>query len=270
MAKASDRRAAREDLKRIIEFCRSIEEKGLNPFLVNVDDLIAVIRRYFPNLRDPDDLSLDAEALNRIASVIKLQSDWVKRRASSLYRDPFLIEEKLRSLPLEKLSETFLKAWHPIVELEQITTGSLERAVKYWRDLAPLDERWKRESLLETRMETTTREDLIRQGLLRDEAFISEIESLWKELRELVEADGRIEYWDFIGADSYRETVRRAYLTSFLITYGYASLEYNPLEEKILLRPNDKPISKMKVQPYSFPISISYERWRERKERRGG
>ncbi|RLI40834.1 hypothetical protein DRO64_08405, partial [Candidatus Bathyarchaeota archaeon] len=125
MAKASDRRAAREDLKRIIEFCRSIEEKGLNPFLVNIDDLIAVIRRYFPNLRDPDDLSLDAEALNRIASVIKLQSDWVKRRASSLYRDPFLIEEKLRSLPLERLSEAFLKAWHPIVELEQITTGSL-------------------------------------------------------------------------------------------------------------------------------------------------
>ncbi|KYH42480.1 MAG: hypothetical protein AYL33_002510 [Candidatus Bathyarchaeota archaeon B63] len=268
--KAHRRRLARQELTRIIEFLRSVENKGLNPFLVDVEDLITVIRECFPRLKNPDELSLDAEALNRVASIIKMQSEWVKRRASSLYRDPFLIEEKLRSLPIRELAEIFLKAWRPIIELEQITIGSLRNAMRYWSSLAPLSERWREEALLSREAGVLSREDLLRQGLLRDEAFLSEIERLWGELKEAADGDGRVDYWDFIGAESYGETVRRAYLTSFLITYGYAALEIHPLEERIFLRPNESPTSKAEAQPYSFPIPVSYERWREWRERRGG
>jgi hypothetical protein len=269
MSGRSQRKLARQDLMRIIEFCRSVENKGLNPFLVDVEDLIAVIRKCFPRLKNPDELSLDAEALNRVASIIKMQSEWVKRRATSLYRDPFLIEEKLRTLPAKELAEIFLKAWHPIIELEQITIGSLKNAMKYWRELAPLSERWREEALLRREAGVLSRGDLIKQGFLRDEAFLSEIERLWAELKEKAGRDGRVDYWDFIGAESYRETIRRAYLTSFLITYGYARLEVQPLEERIFLRPNEAPVSKTEAQPYSFPIPVSYERWREWRERRG-
>ena len=262
-------RIAREELRRIIEFCRVVENRGLNPFTVNVNDLIAVIRSYFPSLEDPEDLSLDAEALNRIASIIKMQSEWVKRRATSLYRDPFLIEEKLRRLSMQDLAKVFLKTWHPIVELEQVTIGSLRMAMDYWESLAPLSERWSEEELLKVMTERTTREDLVRQGILRDEAFLSEIEKMWKELKEAVRSEGRMDYWDFIGAESYEETIRRAYLTSFLVTYGYASLEIQPLEEKIFIKPNEKPIPKTSSQPVSFPIPVDYERWRKWRERRG-
>jgi len=267
MSGKHSRRLVREELRRIIELCRAVENKGLNPFRVNVNDLIAVIRLYFPRLEDPEDLSLDAEALNQIASIIKMQSEWVKRRATSLYRDPFLIEEKLRRLSTQDLTEIFLKTWHPIVELEQVTIGSLRMAMDYWESLTPLSERWKEEEFLKVMTERTTREELVKQGFLRDEAFLSEIEKIWMELKKDAGSEGKIDYWDFIGADSYEETIERAYLTSFLVTYGYASLEIQPLEEKIFIKPNEKPFPKTSSQPVSFPISVDYERWREWRKR---
>jgi len=259
----------REELLRIIETCQSIENKGLNPFLVNVDDLVSVIRQYFPNWSDPDELCLDAEALNKIATVIKMQSEWIKQRATSLYRDPFLVEEKLRSLPIERIAEVFTEAWHPLVELEQVTMGSLEAALRYWTELTPLDERWRRENIQLADISPTSREELIKQGILLTETFTEELEKLWNELKIIAE-NKKIRYWDFIGAETYNETVRRAYLTSFLITYGYAALEVNPLEEEIFVQPFKNQVSKENTPTFSFPISISFEewsRWRQSRER---
>jgi len=255
------KRLAKDELRRIIELCQSVEAKGLNPFLVEVEDLISIIREYFPDWKNPDELALDAEALNEIASVIKMQSEWIKRRATSLYRDPFLIEEKLRSLPVERLADLFLEAWRPIVEMEQVTIPSLSEALMYWDGLAPLDERWRRMGLVLTETEATTREDLIREGILSSETFSTELERLWDALRESAGEDGKARYWDFIGADTYEETVMRAYLTSFLVTYGYATLEVHPLEERIFIKPNKKPVSKKDAQFFTFPISISPEEW---------
>ena len=251
----------REELRRIIETCQSVENKGLNPFLVDVNDLVSVIKHYFPNWSDPDELCLDAEALNQIASVIKMQSEWIKHRATSLYRDPFLVEEKLRSLSIERIVEIFELAWHPLVELEQVTMGSLEAALRYWDELVPLDERWRKENLLLADVSPTSREELIKQGILLSETFTAELEKLWKELKTVVDKDGQIGYWDFIGADTYNETIRKAYLTSFLITYGYAFLEVHSLEEEIFLRPFAEQVSKEDATTFSFPIPISFEEW---------
>ena len=263
------RRPSTEELRRIIEFCKSVESKGLNPFLVDVEDLVSIIREYFPSWKDPEDLCLDAETLNQIASVIKMQSEWIKHRATSLYRDPFLVEEKLRSLPTEKIAEVFLDAWRPIIELEQISIHSLREAMKYWDELAPLDERWQRTDFLQTEMGAATREEMIREGILSSEAFSSELERFWEELKQAGGEGSKVRYWDFIGAETYDETVRRAYLVSFLVTYGYAALEVHPLEEEIFIRPNQSQVSKEDAQLFSFPISISTEewaRWREGQE----
>jgi hypothetical protein len=259
----------REELNRIIETCQSVEAKGLNPFLVDVNDLVSVIKQYFPNWSDPEELCLDAEALNQIASVIKMQSEWIKHRATSLYRDPFLVEEKLRSLPVERIAEIFQEAWHPLVELEQVTMGSLEAALRYWGELAPLDERWRKENLLLADVSPTSREELIRQGVLLSETFTAELEKLWKELKTVASKDGKIGYWDFIGADTYDETIGRAYLTSFLITYGYAALEVHPLEEEIFLRPYAEQVPKEDTSTFSFPIPINFEEWSQWLQSRG-
>jgi len=260
------RRLAKEDLRRIIEFCQSVEAKGLNPFLVEVEDLITVIREYFPNWKSPEELCLDAEAINQIATVIRMQSEWIKHRATALYRDPFLVEEKLRNLPIETVARIFLEAWRPIVELEQISIQGLDAAMTYWDALAPLDERWRKTDFMQTETGKATREEMIKTGILSAEAFSAELEKLWAELKETTDKTGRAEYWDFVGADSYNETVKRAYLASFLVTYGYATLDINPLEEKIFIRPHQKLVSKKDARYCTFPISVSHEEWMKWKQ----
>jgi len=260
----------RERLQQIIELCRAVEERGLDPFLVDVDDIIAVVRKYFPEWENLEDLCLDAETIHRLASVIKLQSEWVKHRSTSLYTDPFLLEEKIRKLNKEALVEIFLKAWHPIVELEQISLHSLKNAFSYWRSLTPLSERWQEAVQKETITGTVSREELVKERILADETFAEQLESFWEELKLRTAENGKIKYWDFVGAESYKETVRRAYMTSFLATYGYATLEIHSLEEEIYIKPNQKPASKpkSKEQLVSIPIALNYEEWSKWKKRR--
>ena len=72
----------------------------------------------------------------------------------------------------------------------------------------------------------------------------------------------KIHYWDFVGADTYEETVQRAFMTSFLVTYGYASLEVHQLEEEIFIKPNEKPVTlSSKMQMVSIPIAITIDDW---------
>jgi len=265
------KKLGKEHLQRIIDLCRSVEEKSLNPFLVNVDDIIAIIREYFPEWKSLEEFSLDAEAVNRLASVIKLQSDWLRHRSTSLYTDPFLLEEKIRKLDKEELADFFLRAWHPIIELEQISPHSLALAVKYWESLLPLDERWLKTYGVKTELGTTSREELIRQKIFLEQAFAEELETLWKELKNKAGGDKKIHYWDFVGANSYEETLNRAYLTSFLVTYGYATLEVHPLEEEVYIKPYEKPVSMAgKKQLVSVPVSVSYEEWKQWRSRRQG
>ncbi|MFQ5758186.1 MAG: hypothetical protein ACE5IF_00755 [Candidatus Bathyarchaeia archaeon] len=256
-----------ERLQRVIDLCKSVEERGLDPFIVDVDDIIAVVRKYFPEWELPEELCLDAEAIHRLASVIKLQSDWVKHQSTSLYTDPFLLEDKIRRLNKNELANLFLKTWHPIVELEQISPHSLAEAIKYWENLLPISERWLRPSPLEREVGSATREDMIRQRILTDKVFSQELENFWEELKRRVDDEGRIRYWDFVGADTYPETIRRAYLTSFLVTYGYATLEVYRLEDEIFIKPFEKPLSLQgEEQLISIPVSVSFEEWMRWKE----
>lgn len=59
-------------------------------------------------------------------------------------------------------------------------------------------------------------------------------------------------------------TADRAFMTSFLVTYGYATLEIHPLEEEIFIKPNEKPDTKIgKKQLVSIPIAVPVEDWIE-------
>jgi len=262
----------RERLQRVIEMCKAVEERSLDPFLVDVDEIIRVVRQFFPEWEQPEDLCLDAEAINRLASVIRLQGEWVKHRSTSLYTDPFLLEEKIKRLEKEAIVEAFLGAWHPIVEFEQISLHSLKEALRYWESLPPLKDRWKEFPPPEEAGGAATREELIRLRILQDKAFTEELESFWNELKRLVVEkgeNGRVGYWDFVGAETYEETIHRAFMTSFLVTYGYATLEVHPLEEEIFIRPFERQQRRIaKKQLVSIPIAITREEWEKRRRGR--
>ena len=266
-SKKEQKKLGREKLQRIIEMCLAIENHTVDPFLLNVDDVIKVVKEYFPQWEEADELNLDSEAIHHLASVIKLQSEWVKNRSTSLYTDPFLLEEKILQAGKEEMVNVFLGAWHPVVELEQLSLHSLAEAMRYWDGLVPIRERWKDFEVPEFAMGFTSRDELIKEQVLGDKLFSEELEAYWQELKLKVKAkgaDGKMFYWDFIGADTYEETVERAFLASFLISYGYATLVIRPLEEEVFIKPFDKPNTKIQSQQsISIPIAVTYENWQK-------
>ena len=266
-SKKEQKKSGREKLQRIIEMMQDIENHKVDPFLLDVDSILKIVKEYFPQWEEADELNLDSEAIHHLASVIKLQSEWVKHSSTSLYTDPFLLEEKIMQASKEEMLSVFLKAWHPLVELEQLSMNSLAAAMRYWDSLVPLKDRWPDLDVQEVAMGTTSRDELVKQRILGDKFFSEELESYWQELKTKVKekgGDGKIIYWDFVGADTYEETVERAFLTSFLITYGYATLEIHPLEEEIFIKPFEKPSTKILTQQsISIPIAVTYENWQK-------
>jgi len=264
---AKNQKHGRERLQRIIEMCTAIEAHAVDPFTLDVEEIIKVVKEYFPEWEKPEDLNLDAETIHHLASVIKLQSEWLNHRSTSLYTDPFLLEEKIMQTPKEDMMGIFSHSWHPIVELEQISLRSLAEALRYWESLVPLSDRWKEFGINEVGSGTITRDELIEQRILADRVFSEELEKFWRHLKLKVKNDGKddkILYWDFIGAESYEDTVERAFMTSFLITYGYATLDIRPLEEKIFIKPFDEPLVEIgKKLGVSIPISVTYESWQK-------
>jgi hypothetical protein len=267
LSKKAQKKIGKEKLQRIIEMCMAIENHTVDPFLLDVDNIIRAVKEYFPQWEQADELNLDAETIHHLASVIKLQSEWLKHRSTSLYTDPFLLEEKIMQARKEEMVSEFLKAWHPLVEWEQLSLHSLAKAIRYWKTLLPLKERWLELAVPEVAMGTASRDELIRQRILGDKVFSEELECYWQDLKEKVKEkghEGKILYWDFIGAETYEETVQRALLASFLITYGYATLEIYPLEEEIFIEPFEKPLAKVGTQPsISIPIAVTYENWQK-------
>jgi hypothetical protein len=128
-----------------------------------------------------------------------------------------------------------------------------------------MDERWKQPAPEEVQVGSATREELIKEKILRDQLFSEELENFWQQLKTEVQQkgeNGRILYWDFIGAETYEETVQKAFMTSFLITYGYATLQIYPLEIEMYIKPNEKPETKItSKQLVSIPIAVSFEDW---------
>ncbi len=112
-----------------------------------------------------------------------------------------------------------------------------------------------------------SREELVKQRVLGDKEFSAELDCYWQELKTKAKensTEGEIAYWDFIGADTYEETVQRAFLTAFLITYGYATLKINRLEETVFILPYAKQHGEaLTVQSTSVSIAVSIEVWQK-------
>ena len=196
-----------------------------------------------------------------------LQGEWIKHRASPLYVNPAIVEAKVSKLTVENLAAVLLRAWHPIIGMERISPARLKEALRYWNSLSP---RGGEELDLPTQTEslTASEAELKRLRMLSDEEFSTLLNGLWQELQRRAGEGGRISYWNFIYAESYKELVARAYLTSFLLTYGYATVEVNPIEEEITLIPQSKPsIPTSHSHTASLPIPLDHATWRKLEEK---
>jgi hypothetical protein len=243
---AQDRR---ELMLRIVNLAESVIKSGVDPFDVDVKEFFDRLRAILPKLRDSDELNLDIDAVLGLANIIFHQGESIKYKSSLLYLDPLLIMWKIRALSSKELAGVLASSWHPIVDMESITPHGIKESMDYWTNLPSLGDR--------------EFEELARLGILTKEEFVSAIERAWVELKEKADG-GEISYWDFIAAKTFEETIGRAWLVSFLVSYGYATIDVKPLEEEIFLKPLPKPMKLERVTTFSVPISISRSEWQRR------
>jgi hypothetical protein len=245
-----------DDYLRVIELCREVETSSANPFDVNIREKILILKQRLPELKLLDELLVDSEAMLELAQIVKLQDRWLKQRASALYIDPLLIQLKLKLLPKEALSEAFVKSWHPVAQVDQLSPRGLEKAFVYWRELTPISERFKDQfGSYGIRPGVVDYSDLVTLGVLTKEDFESSLIQLHDELMQKSNGEW-VDYRDFVGDETFENKVRRAYLLSFLITEGKAVLKTEPLSGKIWTM---AVADKVKGTPRSVAISITGE-----------
>jgi len=222
-----------EDLMRVISLCESVKSSSADPFEVDIREKIEVLRKHLPEWKFLDELLLDSQAMLELAQIVNLQNQWVKHRASSLYIDPLLIQLKVKLLTKEELVEALVKSWHPVAIVDQVSPKGLERAFLYWRDLKPLSERFREEfGSYGIKPGIIDINGLIELKIYSEEQF----ESKLKELREdlLAKSNGEwIDYREFIRAERFEDKVHRAYLLSFMISEGLATVKSDPLTGRV-------------------------------------
>ncbi|MCS7386797.1 MAG: non-structural maintenance of chromosomes element 4 [archaeon GB-1867-005] len=248
-------------VKRIVKSCDYVIKRGSDPFQVNVPELLSKLRNYLKDSLSIEDLALDLDAIDRISKIVELQRDWVKSRSSRLYFDPMIIEWKIKTLSLKKLASIIVSAWHPIASIRTISPKAIEAAINYWLNLPPLKDRWGRLPPPIIGVELTSIEDLIKEKLALQGSFNDMIEEFWRRL--LSYSNGKpISYWKFVLNIDYEISLLKAYMISFLATYGYIALEFDPKRRDYLIIPkgSSSQVSKNK----SIAISITYDEWRRR------
>jgi len=222
-----------EDLLRIIALCESIESSSANPFEIDIKEKLLILKHRLPELTLIGELLVDSEAMLELSQVIKLQDQYLKAKASSLYIDPLLIQLKVKLLAKQELSEAFVKSWHPIVQLDQISPRGLERAFVYWRDLQPMAERFKDEfGSYGVNPGTVGYAELVELGIFTRQQFEKDLKELYQTLMQ--KSNGNwIDYREFIDANSFAAKVLRAYLLAFLVSDGQASIRTEPLSGRV-------------------------------------
>ena len=240
----------------MIELCRDVESSSANPFDVDIREKLLILKQRLPELKLLDELLVDAEAMLELSQIVKLQDEWLKTRASSLYIDPLLIQLKVKLLPKEALSEAFVRSWHPIAQVDQLSPRGLEKAFVYWRDLVPISERFKDQfGNYGIRPGQVDYSDLVSMGVFTREQFETNLTELYNELLEQSKGDW-MDYRQFIEDDAFETKVRRAYLLAFLISEGRALLKTDPLSGQIWTMALTE---RVKGLPKSVAISITGE-----------
>jgi hypothetical protein len=255
----------KEIMLRIIDLCKTVDQRGIDPFEVDVYELFQRLRKILPKISDWDEFYLDIEAVLGLSGVVFQQGEWVKHRSSLLYFDPLLVMWKINALSSRELAEILARSWHPIVGMECLTPAGIREAMEYWTNLPSLAERGAKLDAVETLTGELALRELAKLGLVVEEGFTETLEKFWRELKRAAGEKGEISYWDFVRARTFEETVGKAWLVSFLVSYGYATLEVKPLEDEIILRPLAHPLELApREMVASVPISLSRGEWRRR------
>ncbi|MGQ9479074.1 MAG: hypothetical protein ACUVQ0_03500 [Thermoproteota archaeon] len=207
---------------RIIQLCDDIIGRNLDPFILDVKENL---RKLGEGLSEMDEktLVMNVAALLKVIYVIALQQDDVKKRASRLYLDPFIMEVRLMGLSRERLAEAFLSAFRPVAENEQATMELMRNAYSYWANLKEY-----RLPGTEALRETGSLNALAELLRIEEADFEEEMRKVLGEMGE-----GMIEYYELIGREGGENRIIRALALSFLMNRGLVGIVQDPLSSKV-------------------------------------
>lgn len=258
MAEKTTRASGRRELEELIQTCVSIENRQFNPFLLDISEALRILRRHEKSWKTLPDNLLDMRAITSLARVVGLQSANLRFQSSSLFVDPGMVKQKIQAVSREQLAGYLLLSWHPVVELEQLTEASTKEALEYWQKLLSFFERRKRlQAGPFAEPSSVDTPELARLRIHEEKAFNQRLEDLRRELKEKAEPEGQLDYWAFVRADTFAQTVLRAQLVSFLVSYGMALLKQT--KERMTLIPREPPFVRAEGSPLSLPIPITEE-----------
>jgi hypothetical protein len=233
----------------------------VDPFTIEVERYIKHLKDFLSQSSSTEDLVLDLEALEALSRVVEFQGRWVRDKSSKLYFDPLIIEAKVKSLSLSDLAHVLCQALRPTASARLISRVGFEEAAKYWVNLPPLRDRWGRLPLQIFAVESVSVEDLIRERLALRGSFGEMVEEFWCRVKDASKG-GKIYYWDFIRSNSFEESVLKAYMLSYLVSYGYVGLDYDPKVDDYVIIPYEERVQVSGSN--SIALSISYDEWLRR------
>ncbi|RLE66161.1 MAG: hypothetical protein DRJ38_02365 [Thermoprotei archaeon] len=218
---------ARIRLRELLEELTETLKRTSDPFKVNIKSILNELAEILPYL-EYEDLIVDAEILSQIVEVIKEQEEWIRNRSAMLVLGPFIALLKIASLSKQELAKELATAWHPVVELEQITWTDVMRALNYLSA--------RKKFVLETpeteRLKTVSSQDLEELGLMLKLDLEKLADKIKNEILEELVERGFVEYTEVVKGKSILEVFVKAYVVSYLATAGEFSIVYDPLKER--------------------------------------
>jgi len=203
-----------ESVKRIVDAWQKVQSGEVDPFSVDVPEMLINLNRSLPDRKTLSELVPDAQAINAVSGIVGEQGRQVDFLASSAALTPYVVEKAIENASLDGLAHALWDSASPCAELPQLTTEALLYSLTTWK---PPSKR-KRWTAREFKVETTS--------IATTQDFTTEVSSLVSELR----ARGVVDYSNFIKEG---DPIRRAYALSFAITYGLVDVKVDPITRAI-------------------------------------
>ncbi len=236
-------------LKKLILLAAQVLSHEADPFDLDLDTYIELLREYYDIWKSREDILMDAEALLKAAKVLKAQRKWIARSLKL----PRGFTDFIESIGEEELGKKLLSYVNPVFTPNTIIHENLSKAISQLQ-LAAQNRRSKpSESTVKVSVELDI-EAARKMGVLDSRKFEDMLANLLTELKHRA-ALKPVEYFSWITTSTFTETINRAYLTSFLVKRGLATLKID--DGQILITPEPA------EEPHVILTSVTYDKWDE-------
>lgn len=210
-----------DKLREAIGRCEMALRGEILPHQINAWDMWETLTSASDGISEPEEHLLYASLVRLIVETVRLQCRWLRYEADELYVDSDIAREKMESLSMRTLNTIFLKSFHPLVEVEQLTEGAMKMGEDHWNGLPEGIEEGDFPDGEFIMYDASSAEG---EFVLQKISFEELLDGIEREVLEKISGNGvELNYGDFIsrgGSAEFAEMVSRSYLSSFLISQG--------------------------------------------------